>query len=317
MAIPLHVNIRGSLEGKVALVTGGTSGIGRAIAIAFANAGVRVVIGDIRDRPVGGGLPTADLIQKTSGKALFVETDVSQKSQVEVFVKKALDEFGQIDILVNNAGLGHLSRVEHTPEDVLRHLVEVNFYGLVYGVQSVLPIMRAQSKGHIINISSGTAVLGLPFASVYSATKAAIFRFSESLRYELENTGIHVSVVFPDFTSTDLALEVTTSAESSTRTLRLLNPEWIRQYGSPLGKVQSPEDVAQAVLGCTLKPRKEIYLSRRIRFNRLFQLLFPVMLDREAGRIRALLQPLLSTEGAIKRAKEKPAPKSTGSLIND
>jgi len=317
MTIPLHGNIGGSLDGRVALVTGGTSGIGRAIAIAFSNAGVRVVIGDIRERPLGDGLPTAELIQKTSGKALFVKTDVSQKSQVEVFVKRALHEFGQIDILVNNAGLGHLSRVEHTPEEVLRHLVEVNFYGLVYGVQSVLPIMRAQSRGHIINISSGTAVFGLPFTSVYSATKAAIFRFSESLRYELEDTGIQVSVVFPDFTSTDLALEVTTSAESSTRTLRLLNPDWLRQYGSLLGKVQSPEDVAQAVLGCALKPRKEIFLSRRIRFSRLFQLLIPVMLDREAGRVRALLQPLLSTEGAIERAKEKPAPESTGSLIND
>ncbi len=103
-------------------------------------------------------------------------------------------------------------------------------------------------------------MLGLPFSSIYSATKSAITRFSESLRYELEDTNIHVSIIFPDITATDLALEVTTDAAMSTKTVRSLNQQGVERYGSPHRKLQSPEEVAHAVLACALRPRSAIYL---------------------------------------------------------
>ena len=292
-----HSASNGGLENKVALITGATSGIGRATAVAFAKAGGKVIIGDVREQPAAGGVPTADIIRDLGGKVLFVKTDVAQKSQMEALVHRAVQEFGRVDILVNNAGVGHVSSVEHTPDEVLRRLVEINFFGVVYGVQAVLGVMRAQGSGHIINVSSGTAMLGLPFSSIYSATKSAIMRFSESLRYELEDTNIHVSIIFPDITATDLALEVTTDAAMSTRTVRSLNQQGVERYGSPHRKLQSPEEVAHAVLACALRPRSAIYLSYRIRFHGLFRCLLPSAVDREARRMKASFQKLLEKVG--------------------
>jgi len=286
--------IKNRLANKVALITGGTSGIGRATALAFAQAGARVVIGDIRERPIGDEAPTVDIIRRGGGRALFVETDVAQKSQVSTFVGRALQEFGRVDILVNNAGFGHISLVEHTPDELLRRLLAVNFCGVVYGVQAVLPIMREQGSGHVINISSGAAMLGLPYASIYAATKAAIARFSEALRYELEDCNIHVSVIYPDFTATDLALEVTPDANRRTRTVRSLNRQGVEKYGHPISKLRSPEGVAQAVLACALHPRCDVYLSPRIRFHGLFRTLFPATVEREARRVKRSIEEFLA-----------------------
>ena len=282
------------LENKVVLITGGTSGIGRATALAFAEAGARVVIGDIRERPIGDEAPTVDIIRQGGGRALFVETDVAQKSQVSTFVGRALQEFGRVDILVNNAGFGHISLVEHTPDELLRRLLAVNFCGVVYGVQAVLPIMREQGSGHIMNISSGAAMLGLPYASIYAATKAAIARFSEALRYELEGSNVHVSVVYPDFTSTDLALEVAVDRAASLTIVRSLSPQWMKKHGSSKMRLQSAETVARAVIACALHPRREIYLTGRIRFHGLFRRFCPLLVDREASRIKISIRQLLA-----------------------
>jgi len=292
--MPLLGDTKSALENKVALVTGAASGIGRAIALAFARAGAGIVIGDIRERPVGEGSATADIIRQRGGQALFVETDVAQKSQVEALIEKAIRELGRIDILVNNAGIGHVSSVEHTPDRVLKQLVEVNFYGAVYGAQAVLPVMRAQGSGHIINVASGAAMMGLPYASIYAATKAAIARFSEALRYELEDYSIHVSVIYPDFTATDLALEVTPDANRRTRTVRSLNRQGVEKYGRPAAKLRSPEGVAQAVLACALRPRSDVYLSPRIRFHGLFRTLFPAAVEREARRVKRSIAEFLA-----------------------
>ena len=297
--------IKNRLENKVVLITGGTSGIGRATALAFAEAGARIVIADIREQPIGDDAPTVDIIRQRGGSALFVQTDVAQKSQVAIFVDRALQEFGRVDILVNNAGFGHISLVEHTPDELLRRLLAVNFCGVVYGVQTVLPIMRNQGSGHVINISSGAAVLGLPYAGIYAATKAAIARFSEALRYELEGTNIHVSVIYPDFTSTDLAFEVALDREAPLVTVRSLSPQWVVKQGSPKARLQSPEKVARAVVACALHPCREVYLTGRIRFHGLFRRLCPALVDREANRIKMSVRELLARVEREEIQKEK------------
>lgn len=304
---------KGALENKVALITGAASGIGRATALAFADAGASIVIGDIRERPVGKGTATADIIRQRGGKALFVETDVAQRSQIEALVTKAIQELGRIDILVSNAGMGHVSSAEHTPDKVLKQLVEVNFYGVVYGVQAVLPVMRAQGSGHILNVASGAAMMGLPYVSIYAATKAAIARFSEGLRCELEGSNIEVSVIYPDFTATDLALAVTPGAGMRTRTVRSLNQEGVEKYGHPISRLQSSEEVAQAVLGCVLHPRSEVYLSPRIRFHGLFRSLFPAAVEREARRVRRSFEQFLAKVSRDERkTDEGPMPQNCG-----
>jgi len=291
--MPRGENSKFGLGQKVALITGGASGIGRATAVAFAAAGAGIVIADVREQPISGGLSTAEIIRQSGGKALFFKTDVAVKSQVEILVDRAVQELGRIDILVNNAGIGHASSVEHTPDQVLRRLMEINFYGAVYGIQAVLPVMHAQGGGHIINISSGAAMFGLPYASVYAASKAAMMRFSESLRYELEGSDIKVSVIYPDYTATDLALEVTPGAGMVTRTVRGLNQEGVKKYGRPVARLRSPEEVAQAILACALRPRGEVFLSRRIRFQGLFRCLFPATIEREARLTRKSLEEFL------------------------
>ena len=206
---------------------------------------------------------------------------------------RAVRELGRIDILVNNAGICHVSSVEHTPDQVLKRLMEINFYGAVYGIQAVLPVMRLQGSGHIFNISSGAAMFGLPYASVYAASKAAVMRFSEALRYELEGSDIKVSVIYPDYTATDLATEVTPGAGMATRTVRGLNQEGVKKYGRPAARLRSPEEVAQAILACALRPRGEVFLSRRIRFQGLFRCLFPAAVEHEARLARKSLEEFL------------------------
>lgn len=267
-------------------MTGATSGIGRAIAMAFANAGASVTVGDIREEPVGGGEPTGKIIERQGGKALFIKADVAEKREVEAMVEQAVRKYGRIDFLVNNAGFGHVGMAEHVPEGVLLKLVQVNFLGMVYGVQAVLPFMRAKGSGHIMNVASGAALFGLPYASIYSATKAAIVRFSEAIRYELEEANIHVSTVLPDFTSTDLALVVARGGGEPVRTVRSFNAEGVRQYGLPRAKLHSPEEVARSVLDCALKPRAEVYLSKRVRFHGLIRFLFQGAVEREARLLR-------------------------------
>lgn len=297
----------GGLANKVALITGATSGIGRATALAFAEAGAAVVIGDILERPIGDGPPTTELIREVGGRARFVKTDVAEKSEVERLVRVAVQEFGGIDILVNNAGIGHVSLVQHTPDRVVRRVVEVNFLAVVYGTQAVLPVMRAQGQGHIINIASGAAMMGLPYASIYAASKAAMMRFSDALRYELEGSNIAVSVVYPDFTGTDLALEVTPGGGAETKTVRSLNASGLARYGQPAFKLQSSARVAQAVLGCALRPRKEVYLSSRIRFHGLLRSLFPAAVAQEVRGLKdAVEQFLTKVSGEDLGAPEKP-----------
>ncbi len=299
---------KGGLAQKVALITGGTSGIGRATALAFAEAGASIVIGDVREKPVDNGRPTGDVIREAGGRTLFVEADVAERLQVNSLIETTLREYGRIDILVNNAGIGHVSSVEHTPERVLKRLVEVNFYGVVYGCQAVLPVMRAQAGGHIINIASGAAMMGLAYASIYAATKAAVMRFSEALRYELESSNIFVSVIYPDFTATDLALEVTPGGRMKTRTVRSLNHDGLAKYGEPTARLESPTRVAQAVLACALRPRRELYLSPRIRFHSLLRSLFPTRVEHEGRRLKGSLEEFLAkVSGEDLRQPDEPA----------
>lgn len=277
----------------MAVITGATSGIGRATAIAFAKAGARIVIVDLREKPFDHQASTADVIRQNGGTALFFEADVAEKSQFEILAKLVVQDLGRIDILVNNAGIGQVSLVEHTPDKILKRLWEVNFFGVVYGIQAVVPVMRSQGSGHIISISSGAAIFGLPYAGIYAASKAAIMRFSEALRYELEDSNIQVSVIFPDFTATDLALEVTPDAGMPTRTIRTLNQQGMKQYGPPGVRLQSAAEVARSVLDCALCPRKEVYLSRRIRFHGLFRWLLPWAVEREARLAKRGLRQFL------------------------
>ena len=165
------------LRGTTAIITGATSGIGRETALAFAKAGVRVVIAGRRKARLAA---LASEIEATGGKALAVATDVAQPKQVERLIERAAKAFKQIDILVNNAGVGIAARFDELALEDFRRLMEVNFWGAVYACKAAVPIMKRQkSGGVIINVSSILGKRGVPFETAYCASKFALAGFSE------------------------------------------------------------------------------------------------------------------------------------------
>jgi NAD(P)-dependent dehydrogenase (short-subunit alcohol dehydrogenase family) len=184
------------LTGKVVLITGASSGIGAATARAAADAGARVVLAARRTERINalaGDLP----------RALAVTCDVTDPGQVRAAVSAGVDHFGRLDALVNNAGQGlHLPLEDVDPDD-FRAVLELNVIAPLVAMQAVLPVMRAQKGGAIVNVSSATTQLVLPGLGAYAAGKAALNQLSATARTELAADGITVSTVLPFVTATE------------------------------------------------------------------------------------------------------------------
>jgi short-subunit dehydrogenase len=263
-----------SLEGRVAVITGGSSGIGLAVAEELARAGVKVVLGarrtDRLEEAVRG-------INSYGGVAEAVTIDVAREADVVRLVTRARDVFGRLDIMVCNAGFGYYGSIDEMPSDVMQRMVDVNFMGSFYGARAALPIFRQQGHGHLIFISSIVGKRGIPFMSGYSATKAAQAGFAESLRAEFAGTDIHVSTVFPVSTTTEFRYAME------------------RDYGhqvSGLGPKQPVEAVATAIVNCVRKPRPEVFPHATSRALAVLNAVAPGFTDRivrRYGRRRVVL----------------------------
>ncbi len=179
---------------KVCVVTGAASGIGLALSEGVLRAGARVVMAD-RD--------TATLASAAEGLGALAEraqpftVDVAREEQVRRLVEETASSHGRLDVLFNNAGLGGTMPIEQATLDHWRRIVDVNLWGVIYGVHFALPIMRRQGHGHIVNTSSIAGLIPFPFQALYCATKYAVLGLSESLRLELADEGIHLSVACP------------------------------------------------------------------------------------------------------------------------
>jgi NAD(P)-dependent dehydrogenase (short-subunit alcohol dehydrogenase family) len=180
------------IEGRVAVVTGGASGIGAGIAIALAEACAHVVVADVEPGPLNA---VADELG-----ALAVPTDVSKPDQVRDLAERTLDHFGRVDIVCNNAGVGHLAPFDALSEADFRWLVDVNLWGVVHGMTTFLPIIRRTGEaGHIVNTSSMAGVFTAPGMAAYAMTKFAVVGLTETVAQELEQAGspVGVSVLLP------------------------------------------------------------------------------------------------------------------------
>ena len=185
-----------SLQDKVCIVTGGGSGIGRSAAIMMAASGAKVILAGRTLSKVEG---VQKEIESAGGIAEAVLLDVGDDEGVQKTVKDILDRYGRIDVLVNNAGHSsqHRMLLTTTPDEV-RGVMESNLNGSIFCTQAVVPAMKAQKEGTIINISSMAGINGSPLAGmIYSAAKAAVINFTSFLNAELKNTGIRASVVIP------------------------------------------------------------------------------------------------------------------------
>jgi NADP-dependent 3-hydroxy acid dehydrogenase YdfG len=189
------------LDGLAVAVTGASSGIGEATALALAEQGARVALGARRADRLEA---LAERIEAAGGVALALPTDVSDEEQAREFVTAARQRFGRLDALVNNAGVMQLGPIEAAPTEEWRRMVGVNVFGVLYCTHAALPIMREQGGGHIVNVSSvGGKVVGT-YSGVYSLTKFGLGAFTEALRRESIEAGIRVTLVVPGATATEL-----------------------------------------------------------------------------------------------------------------
>jgi NAD(P)-dependent dehydrogenase (short-subunit alcohol dehydrogenase family) len=190
------------IEGAVTIITGASSGIGRAAAVEFARAGARVVLAS-RNEAKLRELERA--IIESGGEALAVPTDVTREDQVRAMAEAAVGRFGRIDILICNAGVGLFSPVREIPEAALRQVFEVNFHGVVRCVQAALPHMLRRGSGLIQIVSSVIGLRAVPGYAGYCATKFAVGALAESLRVEVAAHGVRVQVIYPGLTDTAFA----------------------------------------------------------------------------------------------------------------
>jgi dehydrogenase/reductase SDR family member 7B len=183
--------IRYPLRDKVALITGGTEGIGAACADAFHNRGAHVVALGLPSEAAGNG-----------NGVPMVYGDITRPETRDRLINTAIREFGRVDILVNNVGVGLYATASETPLEYARRIFEVNFFSALSMTQLVLPLLRRQSSGAVVNIGSIGGCVSLPWAAMYSATKRAMHSFSDSLYRELRPEGIHVLTVVPGIVTT-------------------------------------------------------------------------------------------------------------------
>ncbi|ANE47508.1 3-oxoacyl-ACP reductase [Paenibacillus swuensis] len=222
------------LEGKVALVTGASRGIGRAIALALAEAGADVAVNYAGSENAAGAVVQA--IETMGRKAVKIRADVASAADVEDMMKRVMESFGKIDILVNNAGITRDNLLMRMKEEEFDAVINTNLKGVFNCVKAVTRPMMKQRSGRIINISSVVGVLGNPGQVNYVAAKAGVIGLTKAAARELASRGITVNAVAPGFIETDMTDKL--SGETKDALLGQI----------PLSRLGKPEDIAHAVL---------------------------------------------------------------------
>ena len=232
------------LSEQVVVVTGGSSGLGRAIATGAGQRGAQVVVGA---RGPDGLEATVAEIERAGSQALAVPTDVVERDQVEALVAEAVERFGRIDTFVANAIVTVYAEAHQLEPDELRRVIDVNFFGVVYGYWAALPHLR-ESRGTFLHVSSALAYRGIPLQAAYCSSKAAARTFLESARVELQKAGddVAVSLVLPG--------AINTPQFDRDRQKMGKQPQ-------PVPPIYQPEPFAEAVLRCAERPIRELPIS--------------------------------------------------------
>jgi len=259
------------LSGKVAVVTGASMGIGEAIANVFAERGASVVL---LSRDAG----RAEAARQRIGHAertVALACDVRNREEIDRVVGLTMHHFNRIDVWINNAGRGHLGSLRNTDMAAVRDTFETNLFGTMGAMQAVIPVMKQQGSGTIINISSVAGHIPLPYHSVYSGTKFALNAIGKGSRIELKKYGINLLTVCPGYVQTDFAANAIRDGEQ-----KQVRPSSLRGI--------SPERVARAVLRGYLQRKREVVVPWFMHpMIKLYQL-FPGVVER--GMTRMLRQ---------------------------
>lgn len=246
---------------KVVTITGGSAGIGRAIALRLARDGATIVLCARRADKLN---ETARDIEQAGGRALAIAADVTDAAAMQELVHQAVDRFGQLDVMICNAGFGIYGAVDTVDPAQMQRQLDVNFMGTYHAIRAALPVFRRQGRGHIFAISSIVGRRGIPFMGPYSATKFAQVGLIESVRAELRGSGVHVTCVYPISTETEFHGVMMRESGFATRAS---------------GPRQRPEIVADAIARAIDRPVPEIYPYRLSKLLAVLAVIAPGFCD--------------------------------------
>jgi len=223
----------GLLEGQTAVVTGGAQGLGEAIALTFADAGAKVVIGDLN---AGQAEASAAALREKGHEAIAVRTDVTSPGDVEALVAAAVGTFGRLDTFVNNAGITRDATIRKMTLEDFELVIDVHLKGTWLGIKYAAAVMREQGSGSIINMSSISGKVGMPGQTNYSAAKAGIVGMTKAAAKELAHLGVRVNAIQPGLIRTAMT--------------EAMRPEIFaaKEAEIPMGRAGTPEDVAKVAL---------------------------------------------------------------------
>ncbi len=253
------------LSGKVVVITGASSGIGKALTYEFSKYNAKLVIGA---RQIDALNAIAKDLSARGIEILPVKTDVTSEIDCENLIEQAVSRFGRIDILINNAGVSMRALFRDVDLKVIRHLMDVNFWGTVYCTKFALPYLL-ESKGSVVGVSSIAGFHGLPGRSGYSASKFAIHGFLETLRIENLRNGLHVMIAAPGFTATNVRF----SALTADGTPQGMSPRDEK-------KMMTPEKVAHAIVKGVVRRKRNMIMGTEGKISVLLQRIIPTVIDR-------------------------------------
>jgi NADP-dependent 3-hydroxy acid dehydrogenase YdfG len=260
------------LSGRVAAVTGGARGIGRAVAAALAREGVLVAIGDLDGDATRRAAEGLSARAARGGRVVGFPLDVTSRASYAAFLAAADAELGPLDVLVGNAGVMHLGPLVDEDDAVTRRMVDVNVHGVLLGMKLVLPDFLARGTGHLVAVASTVGTVGLPGGATYCGTKHFVLGAAEAVRAEVRGSGVEVSSVLPGVVDTRLAAGVNSAAGIA---------------------AVPPEAVADAVVGLLRRPRAEVFvpasMGRVSRLGRMLPRRARESLMRMSGADRALV----------------------------
>jgi short-subunit dehydrogenase len=257
------------IRGKRVLITGASSGIGKALALALGKKGAVLALAARRTDRLEHVAVEISTACSHLPKPLVFYCDVANKENVIWLVERSIERMGGIDILVNNAGIGVYGSTAKTSVSDIRRILDVNFFGAVHCILEVLPHMTKKGEGHIVNIASVAAKHGVPYLGAYGAGKAALVALSQSLRAELSGSGISVSVVYPGYTQTEF----------------FAKEKHVGGGRRPAWPYESPEKVAKNIIRKIEKNKQEIVLSLEGKVLSAVQGILPRIVDLAMERI--------------------------------
>ncbi len=253
------------MKNKVIVITGASSGIGKALAFEAAKRGAHIVIAARNAEKLE---EVANQIKQFNTQLLCLQTDVSREDDCKTLIAKAIEKFGRIDVLINNAGISMRALFEHTDLSVIKQLMDINFWGMVYCTKYALPELL-KTKGSVVGVSSIAGYKGLPGRTGYSASKFAMQGFLEALRIENLKKGLHVLIACPGFTASNIR-NTALAADGST------------QGESPRNEAEmmSAGQVATYILDAVVNRKRSLVLTRQGKLTVLLNKLIPGKLDK-------------------------------------